>query len=282
MSTTEQINIKTNDIGAAKADGTQRKLLEVNKIRKVFGAGTVNEKTALSDVSLSLGEGDFVTVIGNNGAGKSTLLNCIAGVFSVDGGSITLDGEDITKQPEHKRARHIGRVFQDPLKGTAFDMTIEQNLAIAYYKNQSRGLQIGISKRDREMFREKLAMLDMGLENRMTEKVKLLSGGQRQSLTLFMAVIAKPKLLLLDEHTAALDPAAAEKVLSLTNSFAAQEGMCTLMITHNMKDALKYGNRTLLMKNGRIAMELEGRERSEMTVEALIEKFSIDSDRMLL
>lgn len=281
MSTTESLNLKTNDIGQAEG-GIQKTLLEVNKIRKSFGAGSVNEKLALNDVSLKLKEGDFVTVIGNNGAGKSTLLNCIAGVFPIDEGSILLDGEDITRQPEHKRARHIGRVFQDPLKGTAFDMTIEQNLAIAYYKNQSRGLKIGISRKDRELFREKLAMLDMGLENRMTEKVKLLSGGQRQSLTLFMAVIAKPKLLLLDEHTAALDPAAAEKVLELTRIFAAQEGLCTLMITHNMKDALRYGNRTILMKSGRIAMQLEGEERESMTVEKLIEKFSIDSDRMLL
>ena len=281
MSTTESLKLNTNDIGQAEG-GIQKTLLEVNKIRKIFGAGSVNEKLALNDVSLKLKEGDFVTVIGNNGAGKSTLLNCIAGVFPIDEGSILLDGEDITRQPEHKRARHIGRVFQDPLKGTAFDMTIEQNLAIAYYKNQSRGLKIGISRKDRELFREKLAMLDMGLENRMTEKVKLLSGGQRQSLTLFMAVIAKPKLLLLDEHTAALDPAAAEKVLELTRIFAAQEGLCTLMITHNMKDALRYGNRTILMKSGRIAMQLEGEERESMTVEKLIEKFSIDSDRMLL
>ena len=200
----------------------------------------------------------------------------------MDGGSIILDGEDITKLPEHKRARYIGRVFQDPLKGTAFDMTIEQNLAIAYYKNKPRGLQPGITKKDREFFREKLSMLGMGLEDRMTEKVKLLSGGQRQSLTLFMAVIAKPKLLLLDEHTAALDPAAAAKVLALTDVFASEPGMCTLMITHNMKDALRYGNRTILMKNGKIAMELSGEERRAMTVEKLIEKFSIDNDRMLL
>ncbi len=258
------------------------KLLEVNEITKVFSAGTVNEKKALADVNLTMNEGDFVTVIGNNGAGKSTLLNCIAGVYGIDGGSIILDGQDLTKLPEHKRARHIGRVFQDPLKGTAFDMTIEQNLAIAYYKNKPRGLQLGITKKDREFFREKLSMLGMGLEDRMTEKVKLLSGGQRQSLTLFMAVIAKPKLLLLDEHTAALDPAAAAKVLALTDMFASEPGMCTLMITHNMKDALRYGNKTILMKNGKIAMELTGDERKSMTVEKLIEKFSIDSDRMLL
>ena len=259
-----------------------KELLNVNQITKTFSPGTINEKTALADVSLRMKEGDFITIIGNNGAGKSTLLNCIAGVFPIDSGSITLDGRDITKEPEYKRARQIGRVFQDPLKGTAFDMTIEQNLAIAYYKNRPRGLQPGISKKDRELFREKLALLGMGLENRMTEKVKLLSGGQRQSLTLFMAVIANPKLLLLDEHTAALDPAAAEKVLELTNLFAAREGMCTLMITHNMKDALRYGNKTILMKSGRVAMELVGEERAAMTVERLIEKFSIDNDRMLL
>lgn len=257
-------------------------LLEVKDVSKLFGRGTVNEKTALDGVNLTLNEGDFVTVIGNNGAGKSTLLNCIAGVFPVDGGSIRLDGEDLTKQPEHKRAKHIGRVFQDPLKGTAFDMTIEQNLAIAYQKNKPRGLQLGITKKEREFFRERLSLLGMGLEDRMTEKVKLLSGGQRQSLTLFMAVIAQPKLLLLDEHTAALDPAAAEKVLELTETFAAQEGMCTLMITHNMKDALRYGNKTILMKSGRIVMQIEGEERRSMTVEKLVEKFSIDSDRMLL
>lgn len=259
-----------------------KRLLDVNGITKVFGGGTVNEKTALSGVNLIMNEGDFVTVIGNNGAGKSTLLNCIAGVFPVDAGSIVLDGEDLTKQPEHKRARHIGRVFQDPLKGTAFDMTIEQNLAIAYYKNKPRGLQPGITKKDRELFREKLSVLGMGLEDRMTEKVKLLSGGQRQSLTLLMASIANPKLLLLDEHTAALDPAAAAKVLELTDRVASREGMCTLMITHNMKDALHYGNRTILMKNGKIVMELAGEERKAMTVEKLIEKFSIDNDRMLL
>ncbi|MCI8631044.1 MAG: ATP-binding cassette domain-containing protein [Firmicutes bacterium] len=257
-------------------------MLEINGITKVFGEGTINERTALSSVDLMLSAGDFVTVIGNNGAGKSTLLNCIAGVYSVDTGTITLDGKNITKMPEHKRAESIGRVFQDPLKGTAFDMTIEQNLAIAYYKNKKRGLQPGISSRDRKFFREHLAMLEMGLEDKMTQKVKLLSGGQRQALTLFMAVIAEPKLLLLDEHTAALDPAAAATVLSLTDKFASRGDMCTLMITHNMKDALAYGNRTILMKSGRIMMDISGVERKEMTVEKLVEKFSIESDRMLL
>lgn len=259
-----------------------KNLLEIKEITKVFGEGTVNEKVALNSVSLTLREGDFVTVIGNNGAGKSTLLNCIAGVHNVDKGSIVLDGKDITRLPEHKRARWMGRVFQDPLKGTAFDMTIEENLAIAYYKNKSRGLSPGITSKDRELFREKLSMLEMGLEDKMTQKVKLLSGGQRQALTLFMAAITGPELLLLDEHTAALDPAAASKVLSLTDRFAEDPKLCTLMITHNMKDALKHGNRTILMKDGQIMMDISGEERRQMTVEKLIEKFSIDNDRMLL
>ena len=211
-----------------------KNLLEIKEITKVFGEGTVNEKVALNSVSLTLREGDFVTVIGNNGAGKSTLLNCIAGVHNVDKGSIVLDGKDITRLSEHKRARWMGRVFQDPLKGTAFDMTIEENLAIAYYKNKSRGLSPGITSKDRELFREKLSMLEMGLEDKMTQKVKLLSGGQRQALTLFMAAITEPELLLLDEHTAALDPAAASKVLALTDRFSEDPKLCTLMITHNM------------------------------------------------
>ena len=259
-----------------------KNLLEIKEITKVFGEGTVNEKVALNSVSLTLREGDFVTVIGNNGAGKSTLLNCIAGVHNVDKGSIVLDGKDITRLSEHKRARWMGRVFQDPLKGTAFDMTIEENLAIAYYKNKSRGLSPGITSKDREIFREKLSMLEMGLEDKMTQKVKLLSGGQRQALTLFMAAITEPELLLLDEHTAALDPAAASKVLALTDRFAEDPKLCTLMITHNMKDALKHGNRTILMKDGQIMMDISGEERHQMTVEKLIEKFSIDNDRMLL
>ena len=259
-----------------------KNLLEIKEITKVFGEGTVNEKVALNSVSLTLREGDFVTVIGNNGAGKSTLLNCIAGVHNVDKGSIVLDGKDITRLSEHKRARWMGRVFQDPLKGTAFDMTIEENLAIAYYKNKSRGLSPGITSKDRGIFKEKLSMLEMGLENKMTQKVKLLSGGQRQALTLFMAAITGPELLLLDEHTAALDPAAASKVLALTDRFAEDPKLCTLMITHNMKDALKHGNRTILMKDGQIMMDISGEERRQMTVEKLIEKFSIDNDRMLL
>ena len=259
-----------------------KNLLELKGVTKIFGEGTVNEKVALEDINLTLAEGDFVTVIGNNGAGKSTMLNCIAGVHNVDKGSIILDGRDVTKLPEHKRARWMGRVFQDPLKGTAFDMTIEENLAIAYYKNNARGLSPGITARDRELFREKLSVLEMGLEDKMTQKVKLLSGGQRQALTLFMAAITEPKLLLLDEHTAALDPAAASKVLALTDKCAEDPKLCTLMITHNMKDALRHGNRTILMKDGKIVMDISGEKRRQMTVENLIEKFSIDTDRMLL
>lgn len=257
-------------------------MLEIKDLTKIFSPGTINEKVALDGINLSLDAGDFLTIIGSNGAGKSTLMNCIAGVHGTDGGTIYLDGQNITKLPEHKRAKKIGRVFQDPLKGTAFDMTIEENLSIAYNKNRSRGLQPGLSKKERDLFREKLRLLDMGLENRMKEKARLLSGGQRQALTLFMAVIAQPKLLLLDEHTAALDPAAARKVLELTDLFAENEGMCTMMITHNMQAALDHGNRTILMQEGRIVMELRGQEREAMTVEKLIEKFEINNDRMLL
>jgi ABC-type uncharacterized transport system, ATPase component len=226
--------------------------------------------------------GEFITIIGNNGAGKSTLMNCISGVFPVDSGTILLDGEDLTRQPEYKRARHIGRVFQDPLKGTAFDMTIEENLSIAICKNRFHGLQPGISRKDREYFRERLALLEMGLENRMNQKAKLLSGGQRQALTLFMSIISEPKLLLLDEHTAALDPAAARKVLELTNLFTQENNLTTLMITHNMKAALENGTRTILMRDGQILMDVRGEERKNMTVETLIAKFEIDNDRMLL
>lgn len=258
------------------------KLLQINNITKVFGEGTINEKVAIRNLSLDVESGEFVTIIGNNGAGKSTLLNCVSGVFPVDEGTIAIDGIDCTREPEHKRAKNIGRVFQDPLKGTAFDMTVEENLAIAAVKNKRRGLQAGITKADRAMFREQLATLEMGLEDKMTQKVKLLSGGQRQALTLFMAVIAQPAVLLLDEHTAALDPSAAAKVLELTEKFSQKDNMCTLMITHNMKDALTYGNRTILMQSGQIVMDIRGEERNQMTVEKLIEKFKIDNDRMLL
>lgn len=257
-------------------------MLKINQITKTFGKGTINEKIAINDLSLDMDRGEFITIIGNNGAGKSTLMNCISGVFPVDSGTILLDGEDLTRQPEYKRARHIGRVFQDPLKGTAFDMTIEENLSIAICKNRFHGLQPGISRKDREYFRERLALLEMGLENRMNQKAKLLSGGQRQALTLFMSIISEPKLLLLDEHTAALDPAAARKVLELTNLFTREKNLTTLMITHNMKAALENGTRTILMRDGQILMDVRGEERKNMTVETLIAKFEIDNDRMLL
>ena len=257
-------------------------MLKIENLVKTFGKGTINELRALDGVDFHGREGDFITIIGSNGAGKSTLMNSIAGVFPSDSGSIMLDGIELSKLPEYKRARYIGRVFQDPLKGTAFDMTIEENLSIAYNKTRSRGLQAGINKADRELFREKLSMLGMGLEDRMKEKARLLSGGQRQALTLFMAVISKPKLLLLDEHTAALAPSAAKKVLELTDKVAGEGGMCTMMITHNMKAALEHGNRTILMQAGRIVMDISGQDRDEMTVEKLVEKFEIDNDRMLL
>jgi len=257
-------------------------MLEIKNIRKVFGGGTINEKVAIDDVSLHLAAGDFITIIGSNGAGKSTLMNCIAGVFPVDSGRIILNGTNITKQPEHRRSKAIGRVFQDPLKGTAYDMTIEENLSIAYSKNKRHGLQPGISRVERDVFREKLALLEMGLEDRMKQKTRLLSGGQRQALTLFMAVISQPKLLLLDEHTAALDPSTGKKVLELTDYFSTQGNLCTMMITHNMKAALEHGNRTILMQDGRIVMDITGEERAKMTVEKLIEQFEIDNDRMLL
>ena len=265
-----------------------KNLLEIKEITKVFGEGTVNEKVALNSVSLTLKEGDFVTIIGNNGAGKSTLLNCIAGVYAIDKGSIVLDEKDITKLPEHKRARWMGRVFQDPLKGTAFDMTIEENLAIAYYKNKSRGLGPGITSKDRELFREKVSMLGMGLEDRFDQSVGGLSGGQRQALTLIMATINPPKLLLLDEHTAALDPGAAEKILRVTDSIIREHNLTCLMITHNMQSALELGNRTIMMDSGRVIYAVANRERDGLTVTDLLEKFkssvgqSLDNDRMLL
>lgn len=257
-------------------------MLELKNIHKVFNPGTINEKRAIQNLSFTLNDGDFVTVIGGNGAGKSTMLNLIAGVYTADAGSIVLDGADITKLPEYKRAKLLGRVFQDPMMGTAGNMGIEENLAMAYRRGRTRTLRWGISNEEREFYKEKLQMLDLGLEGRLTSKVRLLSGGQRQALTLFMAVIADPKLLLLDEHTAALDPAAARKVLELTDRFSEGEDMCTLMITHNMKAALEHGNRTILMMDGKIVLDLQGTEREAMTVEKLIEKFEINNDRMLL
>lgn len=263
-------------------------MLKVESLSKIFGKGSNNEKTALDKINLLLQEGEFVTIIGGNGAGKSTLLNSISGVYEIDQGRITLDSVDVTFYPEYKRSRYIGRVFQDPLRGTAYDMTIEENLAIAFGKGKPTGLRPGMTKKDIRLFRERLELLDLGLENRMKQKVGLLSGGQRQALTLLMATIVKPKLLLLDEHTAALDPTIARKVLNLTRKIVLEENLCTLMITHNMKASLEFGTRTIMMHEGKIILDLQGQERSNMTVERLIEQFEkrsgaeLDNDRMLL
>lgn len=263
-------------------------MLKINSISKTFGNGTGHEKPALDALSLTVEEGEFITIIGGNGAGKSTLLNCIAGVHEVDQGSILLDGMDITFWPEYKRSSYIGRVFQDPNKGTAFDMTIEENLAMASAKGKHRGLQAGIRKTDKHLFKEQLALLELGLEDRLKHKVGLLSGGQRQALTLLMSSIVKPKLLLLDEHTAALDPSIAKKVSQLTRDIVAKHGLSTIMVTHNMKAALEYGSRTIMMHEGQIILDLSGEERVHMTVEGLIERFGkksgteLDNDRLLL
>ena len=249
-------------------------MLTLTNITKTFGAGTVNEKTALAGVDLHLDKGDFVTVLGSNGAGKSTLFGAIAGTFLPDSGSIQLDGQNITALPDYKRSKFIGRLFQDPLKGTAPNMTIEENLALAYMRASSHTSPFSmISKADRKGFRERLAQLELGLEDRMTNPVGLLSGGQRQALTLLMATVVTPKLLLLDEHTAALDPATAEKVLDLTKRIVADNGITCLMITHNIPSALALGNRTIMMKDGEIVMELSGREREEMTPAKLLSAF---------
>lgn len=265
-----------------------RVMLEINRVKKVFLKGTVNERVALNNVSLSLQEGEFIAVIGGNGSGKSTLLNCISGVYFPDSGDIKLNGEDISNLPEYRRSKFIGRVFQDPLKGTAFDMTIEENLAIAWYKGQKRNLRPGITRRDMNTFREKLSRLELGLEDRMKDKVGLLSGGQRQALTLLMATIVKPELLLLDEHTAALDPSTARKVLYLTKAIVKEEKIATLMVTHNMKDALELCSRVIMMHEGRIVLDASGEEKENLTVDTLIEKFeersgeTLNNDRMLL
>ena len=263
-------------------------MLKIENVIKIFNGGTVNEKIALTGLNLHLREGDFCTVIGGNGAGKSTMLNAVAGVFEVDEGTITIDGEDVTKLPEHKRAKFIGRVFQDPMTGTAATMQIEENLALAKRRGQKRGLKVGITKAEREEYRELLKILDLGLEDRLTDKVGLLSGGQRQALTLLMASLVKPKLLLLDEHTAALDPKTAEKVLDATEKIVSRDSLTTLMITHNMKDAIAHGNRLIMMKDGKIILDISGEEKQKLTVENLLEKFNsasghgVVSDRMIL
>ena len=260
-------------------------MLKISHISKTFNPGTVNEKQALTDLSLHLEKGDFVTILGSNGAGKSTLFNAIAGTFPVDNGTIRLDGENITSQPDYKRSKFIGRMFQDPLKGTAPNMTIEENLALAYMRASSHTSPFSmISKADRAEFRERLAMLGLGLEDRMNNPVGLLSGGQRQALTLLMATLVTPKLLLLDEHTAALDPATAEKVLELTKKIVAEHNITCLMITHNIPSALSLGNKTIMMNNGSIVMELSGEERANMTTEKLLKAFhehGMSNDRVL-
>ena len=249
-------------------------MLEIQNIFKTFNAGTINEKRALNGVSLTLNDGDFVTVIGGNGAGKSTLMNAIAGVFGVDSGKILIDGMDLTHLPEYKRAKYIGRVFQDPMMGTAATMQIEENLALAARRGMKRTLRIGITKAEREEYKEQLKILGLGLENRMTSKVGLLSGGQRQALTLLMATLRKPKLLLLDEHTAALDPKTAEKVLEATERIVAKDKLTTVMITHNMRDAIAHGNRLIMMYDGKILIDVSGEEKKNLTVEQLLALFS--------
>ncbi|MBQ8510589.1 MAG: ABC transporter ATP-binding protein [Clostridia bacterium] len=249
-------------------------MLELKNICKTFNAGTVNEKKALNNLSLTLNDGDFVTVIGGNGAGKSTMLNMIAGVYPVDSGSITIDGEDITALPEHKRATYMGRVFQDPMTGTAADMWIEENLAIAHRRGQKRSLRWAITKSERVEYREMLKQLDLGLENRMTTKVGLLSGGQRQAITLLMATMNHPKLLLLDEHTAALDPKTAANVLKLSDKFIAEGNLTALMVTHNMKDAIAHGNRLIMMNNGQIILDISGEDKKKLQVEDLLAEFA--------
>lgn len=264
-------------------------MLEINCIKKTFNAGTINEKKALNGVTLKLEEGDFCTVIGGNGSGKSTTLNAVAGVWPVDSGSIRIGGVDVTGLCEHKRAKYLGRVFQDPMTGTTATMEIQENLALAARRGQSRSLRWGITKQEREEYHELLKMLDLGLEDRMTSKVGLLSGGQRQALTLLMATLKKPQVLLLDEHTAALDPKTAKKVLDLTEKIVERDNLTTIMITHNMKDAINIGNRLIMMNEGKIIYDVSGEEKKNLTTADLLAKFKItsggeefDNDRVLL
>ena len=248
-------------------------MLEIKNVTKIFNPGTVNEKLALDNFSLSIEEGDFVTVIGGNGAGKSTMMNAIAGTWPVDSGQILIDGIDVTKLPEHKRAKFLGRVFQDPMTGTAATMGIEENLALAKRRGRIHSLTPGITKKERDEYRELLKILDLGLETRLTSKVGLLSGGQRQALTLLMATLQKPKILLLDEHTAALDPKTAAKVLETTEYIVGKDHLTTLMITHNMKDAIVHGNRLIMLMDGKIILDIRGEEKKKLTVKELLQKF---------
>lgn len=263
-------------------------MLEIQNIHKTFNPGTINEKVALNGVNLNLNPGDFLTIIGGNGAGKSTTLNAIAGVWPVDEGKIIVDGTDITKLSEHKRAAYLGRVFQDPMTGTAATMSIEENMAIAARRGQFRGLGWGISKKERESYREQLRELDLGLEDRLSSKVGLLSGGQRQAITLLMASLKQPKLLLLDEHTAALDPKTAAKVLAISDKIIQENNLTAMMVTHNMKDAIAHGNRLIMMHEGRIIYDVAGEEKQKLKVSDLLKKFEEASggefanDRMML
>ena len=252
-------------------------MLKIKNLQKTFNAGTVNAKTALNGFDLQIAEGDFVTVIGGNGAGKSTLLNAIAGVWKPDYGTVEIDGVDVTNMPEHKRARFLGRVFQDPMKGTAPDMEIAENLSIAARRGTRRRLMWGCTRRDRESYRALLAQLELGLESRLSTKVGLLSGGQRQAVTLLMATLKKPKILLLDEHTAALDPKTAAKVLQITDKLVRENHLTTLMITHNMHDAIAYGNRLIMMHEGRVAVDVSGEEKKRLTIEQLLGLFEAAS-----
>ncbi|MCI8423035.1 MAG: ATP-binding cassette domain-containing protein [Lawsonibacter sp.] len=265
-------------------------MLKLNGISKTFNPGTVNEKKALEGLSLHLEPGDFATIVGSNGAGKTTMFNAVAGAFYVDKGSVILGGEDVTFKPEFRRSRELGRLFQDPMRGTAPHMTIEENLALAYLRTSKHQYAFfsRTTKAEKKLFRDRLALLDMGLEDRMSQPVGLLSGGQRQALTLLMSTLVPPKLLMLDEHTAALDPATAEKVLQLTRDIVAEYHITTMMVTHNMHQALEMGNRTLMMDGGRIVLDLKGKERQGLTVSGLLEKFrtgagkALDNDRILL
>ena len=263
-------------------------MLDIKNVKKTFNKGTINEKKALNGINLHLNEGDFVTVIGGNGAGKSTTLNMIAGVYPIDSGKITIDGINISRAPEFKRAKYIGRVFQDPMMGTAAGMQIQENLALAFRRGEKRGLGWGIKANEKDSYREALARLGLGLEDRMTSKVGLLSGGQRQALTLLMATLKRPKLLLLDEHTAALDPKTAAKVLELTEELVSEDNLTTLMVTHNMKDAIQIGNRLIMMHEGRIIYDVAGEEKKNLQVEDLLERFEkvsgeeFANDRMML
>ncbi|MBQ6126686.1 MAG: ATP-binding cassette domain-containing protein [Erysipelotrichaceae bacterium] len=248
-------------------------MLEIRHVYKTFFPGTINEKVALSDLNLMIEDGEFVTVIGGNGAGKSTMLNIIAGSLTVDSGQIIVDGKDITRLPEYKRAADFGRVFQDPMMGTAPTMQIDENLAIAARRGEARGLKWGIDKEERERYKELLKEFDLGLEDRLSAKAGLLSGGQRQALTLLMATLKKPKLLLLDEHTAALDPKTAQKVLDITDKIVEKSKLTTFMVTHNMRDAIRHGNRLLMLNEGKIILDIKGEEKKKMTVEKLINRF---------